>query len=382
MKIHRVDAFAIKMPPASKNTDTSIDHYGDYFLARNAWTSIYSRSHETCLIRVETDTGHVGWGEAQAPVANRAVKAIVEDLCRPVLLGEDPFDVEYLWYRLYSAMRERGHTGGFYIDALAGVDLALYDLLGQVLAKPTHKLLGGAFRRQVPVYVGLGGTEPADVAAAALENVAHGYRALKLHLRHDAELIVDIVAAVRKAVGSGVTLMVDVHGTPDVSTAIGLGHSLEAFGVMWLEAPTAPEDVHGQAEVARALDLQIATGEWLRTIWEWRQWVAHRAFDVAMPDIARTGFSEGRRIAALCDAYNLPLAPHVGGGGILAVAAAVQFSAAIPNLQILEHSHTAHAIKARLARVFPTPTKGMFQLDDRPGLGVEIDEDALHQFIV
>ncbi|MEZ4661929.1 MAG: hypothetical protein R2911_30640 [Caldilineaceae bacterium] len=99
----------------------------------------------------------------------------MEDLCRPVLLGCDPFDVEYLWYRLYSAMRERGHITGFYVDALAGVDLALYDLLGKALNKPVYKLLGGQFRDKVAVYVGLGGDEPDAVAETAAEHVGYGY---------------------------------------------------------------------------------------------------------------------------------------------------------------------------------------------------------------
>uniref|UniRef100_A0A540VG11 Mandelate racemase/muconate lactonizing enzyme family protein n=2 Tax=Litorilinea aerophila TaxID=1204385 RepID=A0A540VG11_9CHLR len=385
MKIARVDAFAIKLPPAdtgNEGTTENLDTYGDYFIARDAWTSIYSRAHETCLVRVEADNGLVGWGEGQAPVGGRAVRAIVEDLCRPVLLGQDPFDVEYLWYRLYSAMRERGHVTGFYVDALAGVDLALYDLMGKALGKPAHKLLGGQFRDRVRVYAGIGGTDEATLVRQAQEHVAEGYQALKLHLRVSTPEILQIVQAVREVVGPQVELMVDIHMLRDVSGAIELGRGLEQLGVRWLESPTQPEDVHGQAEVARALDMQVATGEWLRTTWEWRQWIEHRAFDVAMPDIARTGLSEGKRIAALCDSFNLPIAPHVGGGGILAVAASVAYSAAIPNFQILEHAHRAHAQKARIARRFPEPVDGAFPVEDVPGLGVEIDEDAVARFTV
>jgi len=382
MKINKIDAYAIKMEPAAPRGGEKVAHYGDYFIATDAWTSIYSRAHETCLVRLETDTGLVGWGEGQAPVSGRAVKAIIEDLCRPVVLGQDPFDLEYLWYRMYSAMRERGHITGFYIDALAGIDLACYDLLGRALNKPVHKLLGGRFRERVPVYVGLGGTEPDVVAELAAEHVGHGYQALKLHLRQPNPHLLEIVKAVRARVGPAVTLMVDVHTTRDVSAAIQLGRGLEALGVRWLESPSPPEDVGGQAETARALDMQVATGEWLRTAWEWRQWIERRAFDVAMPDIARTGFSEGKRIAALCDSFNLPIAPHVGGGGILSVAASVQFSAAIPNFQILEHSHRAHATKAQIATRYPEPVAGAFIVDDTPGLGVEIDEAAVARFAV
>ncbi len=383
MKITSVRAYAIKIPPAQAAAiegNRNVEAYGDYTIAADAWTSIYSRNHETCLVRLESDSGLVGWGEGQAPVSGRATAAIVEDLCTPLLIGRDPFDVEYIWYRLYSAMRERGHITGFYVDALAGVDLALYDLLGKALDKPVYKLLGGNFRPDVPVYAGLGGTEPEAVATQAASLVQAGYGALKLHLRVANPELLGIVAAVRERVGPGVSLRVDIHGTRDVSGAIELGRGLERLGVNWLEAPCQPEDIRGQAEIARALDMPVATGEWLRTVWEWRQWIEQRVFDVAMPDIARTGLSEGKRIAALCDSFNLPIAPHIGGGGILAVAASIHYSAAIPNFQIMEHSHGAHSWKGSIATSYPETVEGVFPLPTGPGLGVEIDEAAVERY--
>jgi L-alanine-DL-glutamate epimerase-like enolase superfamily enzyme len=385
MRIKKVEAFAMRMPPADaskphQGTDSSRVEYGDYHIAKDAWSSIYSKRHETALIRIETDEGTVGWGEGQAPVSPRTVQTIVEDLCRPILLDRDPFDVEYLWYRMYSAMRERGHATGFYVDALAGVDLAFYDLLGKSLNKPAYKLLGGKFRDDVLIYAGMGGDDPEAVASTAREHVDEGYLAIKLHLRQSNRLIAGIVKAVREEVGPDVLIHVDVHGQRDVSGAIMLGRLLEELDCRWLEAPSLAEDVKGHAEIAAALDLQVATGEWLRTSWEWRQWIDLRGFDCAMPDIARTGLTEGKRISALCDAYNLPIAPHVGGGGILSVAASVQYSAAIPNFQILEHSHRGHANKGRIAKSYPVPEGGRFVLDEVPGLGVEIDEDRVREF--
>ena len=383
MRISSIKAFAIKIPPAKDSSTAASDQveaYGDYTIAADAWTSIYSRNHETCLVRLETDDGLVGWGEGQAPVAPRATAAIVEELCTPLLLDRDPFDVEFLWYRLYSAMRERGHITGFYVDALAAVDLALYDLLGKALEKPAYKLLGGSFRRDVQVYAGMGGTEPDAAVASANTLLAAGYRALKLHLRMPNLQILAVVGAVRQAVGPEVELLVDVHGTREVSGAIELGKGLEALGVRWLEAPCQPEDIRGQAEIARALSMQVATGEWLRTVWEWRDWIALRGFDVAMPDVARTGLTEGKRISALCDSFNLPIAPHVGGGGILSVAATIHYSLAIPNFQIMEHGHESLAWKGTIARSYPVPQDGRFAAPQEPGLGVEIDEAAVASY--
>jgi len=358
----------------------SADSIGDYTIATDQWTSIYSQNHETALVRIETDDGIVGWGEGQAPVAPRVVKTIIEDLCTPLLLGADPFDVEYIWYRLYSAMRERGHGTGFYIDALAAIDIALYDLLGKAVGKPVHKLLGGRFRDHVAVYTGIVASDPQMAADSAEEHVGYGYGALKVHIRSDNRSILETMSAVRDRVGPDIELMVDVHGTRDAATATKLGRGLEVLGVRWLEAATVAEEVHGHAEVARALDMQVATGEWLRTTWEWRSWIERRAFDVAMPDIARTGLSEGKRIAAMCDAYGFPVAPHVGGGGTIAVAASIQFSAAIPNFDILEHMHSAHEVRSRIATTYPRPVDGQFAVDDTPGLGIDIDEDAVARF--
>ena len=383
MRISSIQAFPIKIPPpndGSRPSAEQIEAYGDYTIAADAWSSIYSRNHETCLVRLETDNGLVGWGEGQAPVAPRATAAIVDDLCAPLVLGRDPFDVEYIWYRLYSAMRERGHITGFYVDALAAVDLALYDLLGKALNKPVYKLLGGSFRPDVQVYAGMGGTQPDAAVASAETLLAAGYRALKLHLRMPNPQILAVVEAVRQTAGPEIELLVDVHGTRDVSQAIELGRGLEALGVRWLEAPCQPEDIRGQSEIARALAMQVATGEWLRTVWEWRDWIALRSFDVAMPDIARTGLSEGKRIAALCDSYNLPVAPHVGGGGILSVAATIHYSLAIPNFQIMEHSHEANAWKGSIASAYPTPQNGRFAAPRQPGLGVDIDEAEVARY--
>lgn len=383
MKIVKVEAIPIKLVRDAEidenRTGQNLHDFGDYVIATDSWTSIYPKHLETTLVRIETDTGLVGWGEAFSPVARRTTQTIVEDLCRTVIMGQNPEDVEYLWYRTYSAMRERGHGTGFYVDALSGVDQALWDILGKAANRPLHRLTGGRVRDRVKVYAGIGGGDAGEVTAKAEKLAALGYRALKLHLRLDNPMILDVVASVRAAVGDGVELMVDVHTTLDVSGAIVLGRGLERLGVRWLEAPVAPEDVDGHAEVTRALDMQVASGEWLRTAWEWRPWLEKRAVDCPMPDIGRTGISEGKRIVQLCDAFHMPVAPHVGAGCVLAIAAGVQLSASTPRFQILEHSHEAMALKCSFATHHPKVENGYFVVDDSPGLGVEIDERAVER---
>ena len=373
MKITQVEAFALRFQ-TDKSSEQQEPHYS---VSPEGWRSIYSRHHETTVVRITTSDGIVGYGEAQSPVSPRTSKTIVEDLCRPILVGKDPFDVEYLWQRMFTSMRERGHYTGFFIDALAGCDIALWDIIGQATAKPVHKVLGGRYRDRIPLYAGIGGTTPEAAVAQATKYVSQGYGGLKIHTTHERAEILEIVAAVREQVGPQVKLMVDLHTQYSVPAAIMLGRGLEELDVLWLESPTAPEDIPGQAALAQALDMSVAIGEWTRTRYELREVFERRACDITMPDIARTGLTEGKRIASLADTYNIPVTPHIGGGGILSVAATIQFSAVIPNFLIMEHSPDAHEMKGQITTRKPTVEDGAFVLDDLPGLGVVIDTETL-----
>lgn len=385
MKIADVHAYPIRITERADeksegSTRPPTIEFGDYYVDRAAFTSIYSHHHETTIVRIETDTGIVGWGEAQSPVSPNTTATIVHDLVRPLIMGRDPFDIEAIWTRNYGAMRERGHPTGFYIDAIAGTDIALWDIVGKAVGVPVHKLAGGRYRDEVPLYAGIGGTDPGKVADAAAEHVELGYRALKLHLLLDVEGVAEICRAVRERVGTKIMLMVDVHMRQTVANAILLGRHMEVLGCTWLESPTVPDDIPGQAEITRALDMAVAIGEWTRTRYEMREQFERRAYDILMHDIARTGITEGHRIATLADTYNIPVAPHVGGGGILSVASTVEFSASCPNFMIMEHGHHANAVKSKILKEQYEPVNGSFWVSDRPGLGVEVDEDALVKY--
>ena len=378
MKITQIEAFALRF----QTEKSSEEHADNYYLPNEGWRCIYARHHETMVVRITTSDGIVGYGEGQSPVSPRTSKTIVEELCRPILIGKDPFDVEYLWQRMFTAMRERGHYTGFFIDALAGCDIALWDIIGQATKKPVHKVLGGRYRDKIPLYAGVGGSTPAAAAARAAEYAAQGYSGLKIHATQDRATILALVAAVRERVGPKVKLMVDLHTQYSVPEATMLGRGLEALDVMWLESPTVPEDIPGQAALAQALDMSVAIGEWTRTRFELREVFERRACDITMPDIARTGLTEGKRIASLADTYNIPVTPHIGGGGILSIAATVQFSATIPNFLIMEHSPDAYEMKGQITTRKPTVKDGAFILDDTPGIGVTIDTDALEAFAI
>ena len=236
MKITRVDAFAIGIGDVGET---------EYLVNDDFRYSIYGTRHQTVIARVETDAGVIGYGEGQSPISPETTKTIVETALRPILLGRDPLDSSALWYRMYSAMRERGHQTGFYPDALAAVDIALWDIKGKATGLPVYKLLGGAFRDRVPVYNGVSATTPAEAAAEAKSHAEAGYGGVKLHIRGSVPETAEVAQAVRDAVGPEVKIMVDVHTYHSVSSAIALGRRLEAIDATWLESPLVPEDIGG-----------------------------------------------------------------------------------------------------------------------------------------
>jgi L-alanine-DL-glutamate epimerase-like enolase superfamily enzyme len=219
----------------------------------------YSDTLNTVIVRITADTGHVGYGEAKAPVAPEATREIVRDLLAPVVVGADPLDIDVLWERMYGTMRLRGHTSGFLLEAISGVDLALWDLAGKTLGAPVCKLLGGAYRDRIPVYAsGLPGLKRADdrTARDALQQAARaltaaGFRAIKLAIGFGVEIDAETVRVVREAVGADIRLLADAAGNYDVASAGRLGRVLQDLGVGWLEAPLPPEHVDGHAELAR-----------------------------------------------------------------------------------------------------------------------------------
>jgi len=385
LKIKEITAFPIQIKrdevDEGKERPAVID-YGDYFVDKEVFTSIYSKHHETTVIKIETDTGIVGWGEAQSPVSPTTTKTIVDNLVRPLIIGRDPFDIEAIWTRNYGAMRERGHPTGFYIDAIGGTDIALWDIVGKATGKPVHKLAGGRYRDKIKLYAGIGGTNPDSVADLAEEHVDYGYEALKLHLLLDADGVSEIARAVRKRIGPKIMLMCDTHMRQSVTSAIKLGRELEKLDFTWLESPIFPEDIPGAAALCEALDMAVAIGEWSRTRYEMREAFERRAYDIVMHDIARTGITEGHRIGTIADTYNIPVAPHVGGGGILSVASTVEYSASCSNFMIMEHSHKANGYKNAITAENYGPADGYFEVTDKPGLGIEIDQSLVEKYLV
>lgn len=345
---------------------------------------------DAALVFVETDE-HTGIGASlgNPPV----VKAIVENELAPLLVGEDPLYTGRLWEKLYAGSRwkpslERGYSQpredrrGVTMEAISGVDIALWDLKGKLLGQPVYKLLG-AVRDSIRAYAS-GGWAPGEAAEAELrEYVERGFDAAKMRVVGGDDFAIENtvtrVAAARRGVGDA-ELMVDAHGSLDVSTATRLAHRLERFDLSWFEEPVSPDDHAGLARVRDATEIPIATGEREFTRFDFRSLFDHDALDIAQPDLARAGgITETMRIAAMASARGLRVAPHAWGSGVL-FAASIHAAMAIPNCHILEVS------MAHMPMLFELFTEefdirdGTVHAPDRPGLGFTLRDDVAERF--
>ncbi|NOU96383.1 mandelate racemase/muconate lactonizing enzyme family protein [Paenibacillus sp. LMG 31456] len=383
MNIKSVEVFPLKIKtgPVYLGSPVGVSNESDYYI-RPEYRSIYSRNLETLLVKITTDSGIYGWGEALAPVGPEITGEIIERLFTSFLIGQDARDIDVIWNRLYDSMRERGYFSGFMMDAISAVDVALWDILGKSVGLPVYRLLGGAYRRKLPAYVsGIPKTTKEERIELALEWKAKGFTAIKLHLGFGVHEDAEIAAYMREALGPRFRLMIDAHWQYSVSEAIQLGRKLEKLDIDFLEAPTAPEDIEGTAEVSRALDMAVAIGEAKRTRYQFKDRLLKRAADIYQPDIGRTGITEAKKIANMAEAFNIPIAPHLSVGQGICVAATLHLSAAIPNLYILEYQPSVLNVVNSLLIHPIVCEQGHYMLPEGPGLGVEIDEKQLRALI-
>jgi len=350
-------------------------------------------SFDSVLVKVETDDGLVGWGEAKAGVGSAAsgygLAAIINRDLAPLLVAQDPRDVSRLWDVMYNTPREgfaldRGHVlpqlgrRGLSISAIAGVDIALWDLLGKSLGAPVWRLLGGRRAERMPAYASGGWADEARIGEQLLGYVAQGgFRAVKMRvgvMDGEPHRSAARVRAARTALGPDVKLMADAHGTWTVAEAKAFCRMVEDCDLYWLEEPVTADDKTGLAEVRRASTVPIATGESEFTRHDFREIAELRAADVLQPDLAIAGgITEGVRIGAIASAYNLRLAPHLWSGAP-AFAAGVALAASQSAGFILEYSLGANPLLHELIHETFAVVDGQLEVPDRPGLGIVVDE--------
>ena len=384
-----------------KITDV-ISHVLQYDLPEElGYSQQYYTRRSAHLVEVRTNEGVTGWGECFGPgpiaIAN---KGIVEGVIKPMILGANPLDRDAIWHKVYNLTRDHGQKG-MPLQALSGVDIALWDICGKVTGLPVHKLIGGAHRERVAVYgygMMLRREDPATLAARFKEEAAvikeAGFAATKMKVglgpKHDAAL----AEAVRRGVGDEYKFMVDANHCYTTSDALYVGRALEELGAYWFEEPVAPEDMDGYRELRSRLTINIAGGEAEFNRWGWRALLENRGLDIAQPEVcALGGISEYLRVLALCHAHFTPVINHVWGSDV-AVAVNLQLLAAMPPLPgglfpsepMLEfdttHNHFRNELLKEPLRITEQvkASGGFAAIPNRPGIGAEPDPDFIKRF--
>jgi galactonate dehydratase len=343
------------------------------------------------FLKISTDEGISGWGEPIVEGSAQTVEAAVREMADCVI-GRDPDAIEDIWQTLYRTRFYRG--GPVFMSAIAGIDQALWDIKGKRYGLPVYQLLGGPVRDKLRVYSWIGGDRPSDVANAARRRVETGFRALKMNASEEmhyietfdkVEMIIERVAAVREAVGSGVGIAVDFHGRLHKAMAKVVAKELEPFHLLFIEEPVLPENNEALREIANHTSTPIATGERMFSRWDFKKLLQDGYVDIIQPDLSHAGgISETRRIAAMAEAYDVAVAPHCPLGPI-ALASCIQMDINTPNVFIQEqsleiHYNTDNDLLDYLENpdVF-TYSDGYVGLPTLPGLGISINEAVVRE---
>ncbi|MEC3920262.1 mandelate racemase/muconate lactonizing enzyme family protein [Nocardia sp. CDC160] len=338
----------------------------------------------TTLVFVHADDGTIGVGEAYGLPAPEVTATVIDRIIAPLLLGTDAMSSVSAWETMYQAQAALGHNRGFYMEALSGVDLALWDLRGKALGMPVYRLLGGPIRRSVECYASPVPLldEPAESARRAVEFAAQGFRAIKLKLGRGVGIDLAHVAAVVEAVGEGVEVLVDANCSYHLDAATRLGRGLAELGVSWLEEPLTVDDLDSLAELRHRTGLTIVNGETHFTRYDVRDSLTWGAIDVVMPNLTRCGgLTEALRIAALAGTFHVDVSPH-GVGSAVAMHAALHYLASVPNARRYEYNQLPNALRHQLVQQAPLYESGRLSVPDGPGLGFELDPEVVDRYTV
>lgn len=349
------------------------------------------------FVRITTDTGDYGWGEASTQYKDAGVAAEIGEFAK-YLEGKDPFQIENTWTSLYRRVTWTG--GAVSMSAISGIDLALNDLKAKALGIPVYELIGGKVRDDIRAYangwfdpteddgLGSGALTVDDFARRSAELVDDGWRAMKFYPFAGPQVIdpermergVEMVKAVRESVGGSVEVAVDVRGRLDIWSARRIAPMIEKYNVAWLEEPILWDNVDALAALARDINIPISTGEQMYNRWDFRPLLESHAASVIQPDICHAGgITELRKIASAAEMHYVSVAPH-NSNGPLSTVASLHLDMAIPNAFLQEiFVSFLKAYEAVLTEMIPI-SDGRATVPEGPGWGTEIDVEALEKF--
>ena len=342
-----------------------------------------------CIVKVTSDTGHVGWGEGYGPAG--IVEAGIKHLT-PFVIGKNPLENERIWGIMYRRTLDFSRSG-ILVSAISALDVAIWDLKGKILEQPVHLLLGGKKRESITPYAtGMYFTycddQPELLADEAKRYTELGYKAMKMKVGLSIEEDVENVKRVRQAIGTGVKLMIDANHAYNLREAIHLARAVEPYDIYWFEEPISPEYYDQYAELRARTSIPIAGGECEYLRFGFQALLKSRSVDIAQPDICGTGgLTEAKRIANLASVYGVEVIPHTWGTGI-ALSAAAHFISNLDTLPgrlqapncFIEYDRTENRLREEVTTTSLVFRDGEFTIGDEPGLGVTINEEALSKY--
>jgi L-rhamnonate dehydratase len=360
------------------------------FHLRGAIEALPDSSMEALLVKITTDTGLVGWGESDGcrAVNKSAIEApyssIVVAGLKGLLLGENPMDVTRLWHKMYDGTMYCGRDGAF-IHAMAGIDLALWDLKGKALGVPVNQLLGGAHRDGLQVYASVLFEEtPEANAALAKKIVDEGYRAMKLGWRNfghgTLEFDLATLDAIRKAVGYDIKLAVDLGFAWRPKQAMQRARAFEPYDLMWIEEPFKPDDLLAYEMLCGSVDMPIAAGEEEASVDGYVR-LMDAGLDYLQIDLCKTGLTLAMKVAAIAEQRGIPCINH-NFSNDFNTAASLHFLSAIPNAFIMEYGYNPADLSRHLTTTSIAVEDGYARVPTAPGLGVEPDPAVIAKYLV
>ena len=344
------------------------------------------RFHGWLVVEIFTDTGHVGIGNAA--LSPRLTKQAIDLYLKPILMGKDPWETEYLWQQMYRQTMAFGRKGVGMV-AISAVDIALWDLLGKATGQPVYRLLGGRTKKRIPVYASKLYSQPLEqLAAEAAHYKEQGYKGMKLRFgwgpidgAAGMERNLELVRTVRSVIGYEVDLMTDAYMGWTLDYARRMLPLLEPFRLRWLEEAVIPDDIHGYAALKAMGRVPIAGGEHEFTLYGFRELLEAKAVDYIQFDTNRVGgITQARKIAALAEAYSVPVVPHAGQMHNYHVVMA-SFNSPMAEFFPVVDVEVGNELFWYVFKGEPTPVDGYIDLDENvPGLGLTIDEESLKRF--
>jgi galactonate dehydratase len=338
------------------------------------------------LVEIRSADGLVGYGECLARFGARAYALFINEVLAPKLVGQSAFDIRRLWQQMRASLS--GRAGGMLVESIAGVDIALWDLVGKALGQPVHRLLGGIGRPRVDGYgSSINWAGPQQMREQTQAVLAMGFKAIKVKLGQPVARAIEAATVVREAAGPHIKLAADANWAYSVDEAVRVGQALHALDYWFFEEPIQPEDMAGYRHLRDKLPVMLAAGESDYTVEHAAQWVQHRLVGLIQPDVARAGgISETRDIAALAQAFHVGYAPHVGWSGAVCVAASLQLAAAMPAFASFECMFIGNPLRDDLCTLpvgnAASLVDGQLAVPQGPGLGVEINWDAVRRYRV